>query len=78
MITLVTSNVHTGAVRRQWYPDADLARQAVDATLEGWYRKRAHGRGRRGRPPEGLEWDPGCRGRKHPFRFELTEGEVRP
>jgi hypothetical protein len=44
MITLVTSNVHTGRVRRRHYPTADLARQAVDATLDGWYQRQQHGR----------------------------------
>src|SRR5262249_47521171 len=75
MITLVTSNVDTGAVRRRRFPSADLARRAVDALLETWYQRRQHGRGRRGRPPEGLVWDPGAKGRRHPFRFELTGGD---
>jgi hypothetical protein len=72
MVTLVTSNVRTGRVRRRHYPTADQARQAVDATLDGWYQRQRHGRQGLGRPPLGLEWDPGARRSRHPYKFELT------
>jgi hypothetical protein len=70
MVTMICSNANTGQVRRRTYASFDTAREACDALIDSFYRHRGRGR-RPGRPPEGLEWDKGAKGRRHPYVFEV-------
>jgi hypothetical protein len=73
MVTLICSNADTGQVRRRAYASFDSAREACDALIDAFYRRRGRGRRPPGRPG-GPVWDPGTKGSRHPYRFELTGG----
>jgi hypothetical protein len=75
MVTLICSNANTGQVRRRTYASFDSAREACDLLIESFHRRRQRGRRRPGPPPPGLEWEPGARLSRHPYRFELTAVE---
>jgi hypothetical protein len=69
-VLLIVSNARSGKVVRHRLASRDEASLEADAVLRGWY---ARTRGRRRGAGEGLQWSPGLKGRRHPYKLEVVE-----